>query len=130
MNRTGEEERRYFRGLPRSDEELWCVYRLTHPGPLFNTVEVGRTVHEMFDRAARLSRKLGFGHDRVIQLALWSDGELAYSAWDAFDWLLVNDPELTVAALRKVPEGERRMCEGPIDGLTVRATVARCRSEQ
>ena len=128
---TDAEARRYFKALPRTDRELWCVYTLTWPGDWAGQQEAGDAVYGMFERAARIARRLGTGHDRVLRLALWSDGELGYPAWDAFHWLLMNDPELTVAAIRRLPASEqKRVCDGSVvdDGLVVREVVKRCRA--
>jgi hypothetical protein len=82
----------------------------------------------MFDRAARIARALRVGHDRVIHLALWSDGELAYHAWDAVAWLLENDPILTAAAIKRFPrDDQKRMCRGrSVQELSTRQIVAQC----
>lgn len=91
---------------------------------------VSRTVYGMFERAARLARKLGYAHDRVIHLALWSDGELAYKAWEWFDWLLVNDPELTASALRGLPLAEqKRICGSGITASSTRDIVNTCHTD-
>lgn len=111
LNPSAAEERRFLRSLPKTRDELLCVYALTYPREVSETNEVSEAVYGMFRRAARIARKLGIGHDRVLQLALWTDGELAYSSWEAFDWLLEYDHELAVAALKRLPRAEqRRVC--------------------
>ena len=107
------------------------MYTLAIPGETGNNVHIGRAVYEMFDRAAHIARMLGTGHDRVLRLALWSDGELAYKSWDAVDWLLENDPVLTAAAIRRLPEtDQKRICHGQtVNGLTTRQIAGRCRSD-
>jgi hypothetical protein len=125
---TEAEARRYFRSLPRSNDELWCVYSLTKPGAHGSHKYIGEAVYKMFDRAAHIARTLGRGHDRVLCLALWSDGELAYGAWEAVGWLLENDPILTANAIRRLPPGDqKRMCRGAaVTSLTTSQIVRRC----
>jgi hypothetical protein len=104
------------------------VYSLTKPGEVGNNQHIAEAVYGMFDRAAQIAFTLGVGHDRVIYLALWSDGELGYHAWDAVAWLLENDPTLTAAAIKRLPrEDQKRMCRGrSVDKLPTRRIVVQC----
>lgn len=123
------EERRFFKALPKSEHDFWCIYELTAPDtPIMNAGAVSVAV-DPFARAARIARKLGIGHRRVLELCLWSDGELAASAWEqAYLWLLDHDPELTVAAMRTLPDAEqRRLCRGrTVGAMSMREAAQQC----
>lgn len=128
LNPTAAEELRYFRALPKSEDELFCVYRLTDPGPMGNAPAVDETVYAMFDRAAAIARKHELGYTRVLRLALWADGELAAGAWGWYDAIMRDDRARLVAAIRKLPAGEqRRLCGGVVRSLPARAIAERCR---
>jgi hypothetical protein len=133
LHRTRDEEERFMGSLPANQESLWRVYRLTLPSPsnLGEDPRVGDAVYRMFDRAARIAHQRGSGHRRVLELCLFSDGELAETAWEACDWLLKHDPEKSLAALRTLPEkDQRRMCGGlTAKKLSAREVWAKCRSD-
>jgi hypothetical protein len=115
LRRAPGEEEQFMSSLPATPESLWRVYRLTDPSPsnLGEDPRVGDIVYGMFELAARIARKRGSGHRRVLELCLFSDGELAETAWEWCDWLLKRDPEKSLAALRTLPEeDQRRMCGG------------------
>lgn len=120
MNPTAEEERRYFDALPRSEAEFWCIYKLDQSEPSCG----------IFERAPRIVRKLGIGHDRIIDLTMWSDGEVAEHAWDAFHWLLENDPQLMAAALKRYPQDRLRGCDETLTAeMSAAEVVRRCSGE-
>src|SRR5688572_19161027 len=61
---------------------LWRVYQLTYPSEsrLGEDPRIADIVYGMFERAARYAQKYESGHRRVLQLCLFSDGELAETA--------------------------------------------------
>jgi hypothetical protein len=130
FNDSREEELRFLEALPSTWRELWRVYELTYlsESRLGEDPRIGDVVYGMFERAARYAQRYGSGHRRVLQLCLFSDGELAETAWGSCDWLLVHDSERTLAAIRSLPvEDQRRMCSGETaEGLTVEDAVRKC----
>ncbi|HTG37159.1 MAG TPA: hypothetical protein VLB76_29940 [Thermoanaerobaculia bacterium] len=130
LNNTYKEELRFLDALPDSAPKLWRVYHLTYPSPsgLGEDSRIGDVVYGMFERAARLAQKHGSGHRRVLQICLFSDGELAETAWEWCDWLLKADPERSLRSIQSLPvEDQRRMCgDVSIKGLTAREVVEKC----
>lgn len=133
LSNTRAEELRFLESLPDSEKKLWRVYQLTYPSSsgLGEDSRVGNVVYGMFERAARLARKHGSGHRRVLRLCLFSDGELADIAWDWCGWLVTNDPQRALNAIRTLSvEDQRRMCgDANIEKLTAKEVVEKCVSD-
>ena len=130
LNDSREEEVGYLESLPATEKALWRVYELTYPSEskLGEDPRIGDVVYGMFERAACLAKKHESGHRRVLQLCLFSDGELAETAWEWCHWLVQQDSEQALAAIRSLPiEDQRRMCSGEsAEGLTVKEAVQKC----
>jgi len=130
LNDSREEELRFLEALPATAKGLWRVYQLTYlsESKPREDPRISDIVYSMFERAARYARRYGSGHRRVLQLCLFSDGDLAETAWEWCDWLLLHDSERTLAAIRSLPiEDQRRMCLGETaEGLTVEDAVRKC----
>lgn len=130
LSKTREEELRFLEALPDSETKLMRVYQLTYPSAsgLGEDSRVGDVVYGMFERAARLAKKHGSGHRRVLRICLFSDGELAETAWEWCDWLVKNDPQRTLSAIRSLPvEDQHRMCgDVRIELLTAKKVVEQC----
>jgi hypothetical protein len=133
LNNTHEEELRFLEALPDSAPRLWRVYHLTYPSisGLGEDSRIGDVVYGMFERAARLAQKHGSGHRRVLRMCLFSDGELAETAWEWCDWLLRADPERVLSAIRSLPlADQRRICgEVSVERLTAKEVVEKCSSD-
>lgn len=133
LSNTRAEELRFLESLPDSEKKLLRVYQLTYPSSsgLGEDPRVGDVVYGMFERAARLARKHGSGHRRVLRLCLFSDGELADVAWDWCDWLVTNDPQRALDSIRTLPaEDQRRMCgDASLEKLTAKGVVEKCVSD-
>ena len=111
LSPSQEEEIAFLHSLPTTEEQLSQVYSLTYDSLFSDDERVLNVVYGMFERSARLARKRGIEHQRFISLCLLADGELAENAWEWFDWLLLNDTERTIAAIRELPlEDQRRIC--------------------
>jgi len=133
LNKTAEEGHAFLGALPKTEKELNRVFVLTHL-ELYRTspydVALADVTYGMFERAARLAHTLKTGHEQVFKLCLWSDGEVAEMAWEWCDWLHVQDPARSFAAIRALPvEEQKRICGVPIETLTVKEAVSECRSE-
>ena len=130
LNDNREEGMRFLEALPATERGLWHVYQLTYPSEsrLGEDPRIADVVYGMFERAARYAKKYESGHGRVLQLCLFSDGELAETAWEWCNWLLRHDPERALAAIRSLPiEEQRRMCSGEkAESLTVEEAIQKC----
>lgn len=130
LNSTREEELRFLAALPDSEAKLSRVYQLTYPSPsgLGEDPRIGDVVYGMFERAARLSHKHGSGHRRVLRICLFSDGELAETAWEWCSWLVKVDPKKALNAIGSLPvEDQRRVCgDVKIERLTAKEVVEKC----
>ena len=129
VNPSRKDELRFLETLPATRSGLWRVYQLTYSSEsrLGEDPRIADVVYGMFERAALYAQKYESGHRRVLQLCLFSDGELAETAWEWCDWLLQHDSERTLAAIRSLPiEDQRRICGGPAEGLTVKEAIQKC----
>jgi hypothetical protein len=130
LNPGSEEELRFLEGLPATEEGLWRVYQLTHPSDskLGEDPRISNVVYGMFERAAHYAQKHGKGHRQVLQLCLFSDGELAETAWEWCGWLLHEDSAKTLAAIQSLPaKDQQRMCSGEkAEGFTVKDAMQKC----
>jgi hypothetical protein len=133
LNKSREEELRFLGTLPATNKGLWRVYQLTYlsESKLGEDPRIADVVYGMFERAARYAQRYGSGHGRVLQLCLFSDGELAEVAWEWCDWLIQHDSERTLAAIRSLPvEDQRRMCSGETaEELTVKEAIQKCATD-
>ena len=133
LNDSRKEELRFLEALPATSNGLWRVYQLTYPSAskLGEDPRIADVVYGMFERSARYAQKYKSGHRQVLRLCLFSDGELAEAAWEWCDWLLRQDPESTLAAIRSLPiEDQRRMCSGKTaEGLTVKEALQKCATD-
>jgi hypothetical protein len=133
LNNSRGEELRFLEALPATERGLQRVYELTHPSEskLGEDPRIADVVYGMFERAARYAQRYKSGHRRVLQLCLFSDGELAETAWEWCDWLLQHDSERALAAIRSLPiEDQRRMCSGETaEGLTVKEAIQKCATD-
>jgi hypothetical protein len=89
---------------------------------------IGDVVYGMFERAAHYARKHGKGHRQVLQLCLFSDGELAEIAWEWCGWLLHEDTERALAAIQSLPaKDQQRMCSGEkAEKFTAKDAMQKC----
>jgi hypothetical protein len=133
LNDSREEELRFLEALPATERGLRRVYQLTYPSgsKLGEDPRIADVVYGMFERAARYAQRYESGHKRVLELCLFSDGELAETAWEWCDWLLQHDSERTLAAIRSLPiEDQQRMCSGETtEGLTVKEAIQKCTTD-
>lgn len=133
LNASREEELKFLEALPSTEKALWRVYQLTYPSEsnLGEDPRISNVVYGMFERGARYAKKHESGHRRVLQLCLFSDGELAETAWDWCDWLIQEDPERALAAIRSLPaEDQRRMCSGEtVEGLPAQEAIQKCAAD-
>ena len=131
LNPTKAEELRYLRSLPKTRDELFCVYRLTYPRAISETPEVAEAVYNMFDRAAALAHENRLGYGDVLRLALWADGELGEVAWDWYAPALEGDPAMMSAAIRQLPlDDQRRLCGGSVRSFSAQDFVLRCQRDE
>ena len=128
LSPTTEEEARFLESLPRSRDEVISVNSLLDERPLSENVLVQRTVYGMVHQAAELAHRHHTAHQRVFELCLWSDGEIAEITWDDCRWLLEQDPEESLAAFKRLPPADlKRVCDPPdVSNFTPRDAVAKC----
>jgi hypothetical protein len=129
LNPTREEEDRYIAALPRTRDELFCMYRLTEVEPIKEELAVSNAVYGMFDTLQALAHKRRVGYDRLLHITLWTDGDLAESAWtwyqDAFDG---EDHDRIIASIRRLaPADQRQLCGGStVASLSAKKIAERC----
>lgn len=131
LNPSRSEEIRYLKTLPQTQAEVDRIYELTHTPEICEHEVVSQVVYGMYQTAARLVYRHAIHHRRFIELVLFSNAEVGEVAWPEFDQLMVDDPDLTLRALRTLPEKTRRsICAGsdPMQ-LTTRQALKVCHSE-
>jgi hypothetical protein len=130
LNPTTREQDTYLASLPATQDDLERVYTLVDSHDLCGDAYVQDVFYGMFERAATLAKKRAVGHEAFVRLCLLTDGEVAESAWDWFDWLLQNDTRRALAAIRKLsPMDQRRICRNAELGhITLEEARQKCAS--
>ena len=131
LNPTRSEEIRYLESLPQTQADVDRIYELTYTPEICGHEVVSQVVYGMYQTAARLVYRHGIQHRGFIQLCLFANAEVGEVAWPEFDQLMVDDPDLTLRALRALPGATRRSICGGSDprDLTSRQALKMCHSE-